>query len=251
MRSYALALGSVLLSSPLLGSCTVDRDYQVAVTWTINGMVPDAALCQEQGIARARFEARTASGKPLKPLEARCDGVITLSDQNEYGGFYTTRSFVWDRDYEYTLTLLRADGSAASTPGTGTFYVPFDNADVWELGFLDFLNPTGTVGALSGEWSVRNATDLAAACAADRISKVRILAASALDTDLVDTFVVAEAACSAGRFASPGKVLATGDYLFQYVAVSDGGNLVEAGKPIAATVTGNDVVLPREMFLSN
>ncbi|MDB4972764.1 MAG: hypothetical protein JWN48_1105 [Myxococcaceae bacterium] len=255
MRSYALALGSVgLCCLPWVAGCSsnADRDYQVAVPWTINGMVPDPGLCQEQRIARGRFEVTTGSGKPLKTLEGDCAGTVTLSDGFDYGGFLTTRSFDWDRTYNYSLSLVDAAGNPVSTPGRGSFRVGFDEADIYELSFLDFLNPAGTVAGFSGEWSVRTNPDLVASCAAERISKVRILVASALDTELVDATPIGEANCAEGKFVSNGKVLATGDYLFQYVAVSEGGNVVEAGNSIPAKVDGSkDIALPREMFLSN
>lgn len=250
MRSYALTLGSVLVCAQL-GSCTPDRDYQVAVPWALNGVVPSAQTCQEQHIARGRFEVFSASGKKLQTLESDCAGVITLSDGYQYGGFLTTRAFVWDRTYNYTLTLVDASGAPQSTPGQGSFEVPFDSADIYELGFLDYLNPHGSAAALSGEWSVATSTDLAAACSANRISKVRVFVASALDTKLEDATQVAEANCSDGRFVSSGKILATGNYLFEYVAVSDGGNVVQTGDAIPVSVDGShDVALPREMFLS-
>ena len=250
MRSYALALGSVLLCSPLW-SCSPDRDYQVAVPWLLNGRVPNAQTCQEQHIARGRFEVFTSSGKKLQTLESDCAGVITLSDGQQYGGFLTTRAFVWDRAYNYTLTLVDAAGAPQSTPGQGYFDVPFDSADIYELGFLDYLNPHGGAAALSGEWSVASAADLAAACTANRVSKVRIFVASARDTKLEDAAQMGEANCSDGRFTSSGKVLATGNYLFEYVAVSDGGNVVQTGDSIPVNVDGShDIALPREMFLS-
>ena len=69
---------------------------------------------------------------------------------------------------------------------------------------------------------------------------------------LVDATKVAEANCSDGSFLSSGKVLATGNYQFQYVAVSANGNEVQAGAAISIQVDGSkDIALPREMFLSN
>lgn len=250
MRSNALALGSVLLCAQL-GACSPDRDYQVAVPWALNGVVPSAQTCQEQHIARGRFEVFSASGKKLQSLESDCAELITLSDGYQYGGFLTTRAFVWDRTYNYTLTLIDASGAPQSTPGQGSFNVPFDSADIYELGYLDYLNPHGTAAALSGEWSVAQGADLAAACSQNRISKVRIFVASGLDTKLEDATQMAEANCSDGRFVSSGKVLATGSYLFEYVAVSDGGNIVQTGESIPMRVDGSrDIALPREMFLS-
>jgi hypothetical protein len=253
MRSYALTLGSVLVCSSL-SACTFGNngDYQVSVPWTVNGEVPSPASCQEQHIASGRFEVFTSSGKKLKTLASGCAGTITLSDGNEYGGLLTSRSFEWDRTYQYTLTLVDAAGNPVSTPVQGSFELPFDNADIYELPYLDYLNASGTAAGLSGEWSVRANPDVAAACLADRITKVRILVASALDLKLEDAAQVAEANCAEGRVVSVGKVLATGDYLFQYVAVSDGGNVVQAGVAVPVTVDGTqDVALPREMFLSN
>lgn len=250
MRSYALALGSVLLCSPLW-SCSADRDYQVAVSWTLNGMVPSAQTCQEQNIARGRFEVTTASGKQLQTLESDCAGIITLSDGHQYGGFLTTHAFVWDRTYNYTVTLVDATGAPRSMPGHGSFQVPFDSTDIYEISFLDYLNPNGSAAALSGEWSVAASTDLTAACTANRVSKVRVMVASALDPSFENPMQVGEANCSDGRFASSGKVLATGNYLFEYVAVSDGGNVVETGTSLPVFVDGTrDIALPRQMFLS-
>jgi hypothetical protein len=251
MRSHALTLGSFLCCAalPVLAGCDND-DYQVAVSWTLNGKLPTPALCSELGIARGRFEVRTASGKKLRTLESDCEKTVVLSNGYEYGGFLTTRTFQWDRDYEYTLTLVDAAGNPVSSPGEDAFYVDsYDGADIYELGFLDYLNHQGTAAALSGEWSVGSGPDIAAACTSFKIAKVRILVASTLDTDMVDTQVAAEANCSDGKFVSPGKVLATGDYLFKYVAVSDIGAVVEEGTPFAAT-TDFDIVLPRQMFLS-
>lgn len=250
MRSYSLALA---LALSLASGCSfgTDRDYQVVVSWLLNGFVPDAALCDELGIRTARLEVRSGNGTRVKTLEAPCDGTIVNSEGDEFGGFITTRAFAWDVNYGYTLTLLDASGNVRSTPpASGTFYVGFDEAEYYELGYLDFVEPKGQAAALHAEWSVRSG-DVATACAAEKIAKVRLLAVSRLNTEFESPILVAEAPCAEGRFDSAGKVLARGDYLFRYEAISEGGSLVQAGRGIPVFVDGSvDVTLPRELFLN-
>jgi hypothetical protein len=248
MRSYRLL--AVLLSA--LSSCSfgTERDYQVVVTWLLNGFIPDAALCQELGIATARLEVRSGAGDRVKTLEAPCDRTVPTS-QGEYGGFITSQSFAWEVNYTYSLTLLDAAGNARSDPpATGEFYVAFDDGNVVELGYLDYVAPLGNASALYGEWTVKN-EPAATACAAIDIAQVRIVAVSAQNTEFEAPVLVATAPCAEGRFSSNGaKILARGDYLFRYEAYSAAGALVETGSPIAVLVDGTDVTLPRELFLN-
>jgi hypothetical protein len=229
MRSYACAfagLASCLLS---LSGCGNPGDYQVAVSWVINGTTPSVDMCQEHGIARARFEVRSEGGRRKKILEADCADTIMLSDGYDYGGFYTSDSFDWDTRYDYTLTLVDAAGKPVSVPASDSFQLGWDDqADVFELNFLDYVNPVGRSASLTGEWQFANgsAATVAADCTAANIARVRIMATSSLDSDtLADAVPVAEADCSAGRFVSNGPVLATGDYLFFYQALRADGTV--------------------------
>jgi hypothetical protein len=251
MRSYTLAL---TLAASLLSGCSfgTDRDYQVVVSWLLNGFVPDAELCQELGIATARLEVRSGNGTRVKTLEAPCDGAIENSKGDTYGGFITTRAFAWDVDYSYSLVLLDASGNVRSTPPSqGRFYVDFGDAEYAELGYLDFVDPVGQAAALHGEWSVRNGPP-ATECGLVDIARVRIVAVSRLNTEFEAPVLVAEAPCVDGQIDSNGaKVLARGDYLFRYEAISSRGSLVQTGAAIQFEVDGSrDVTLPRELFLN-
>ncbi|MEY4508675.1 MAG: hypothetical protein RLZZ450_797 [Pseudomonadota bacterium] len=253
MSSYARVLVLVSLLSAFLGACTLgpNGDYQVAVTWLINGTTPNADLCAEQRIARFRFEVRTGSGRVLKTVEADCGATILRADGNRYGGFLSTASFDWETDYFYALTPIDASGTALSPPAQKDFVVRFDEFDIYELPYFDYLYPKGSAASLAGEWRVGNGTDVAAACEAQGIKTVRIVAYSALDEDLITAFEVASAPCIDGKYASGTKVLARGFYNFFYEAVSGGGSSVAIGEPIQVSVDGpKDVVLPREVFLS-
>src|SRR3712207_3917462 len=111
MRSSALFLASSLAVASLAGcSSSPQGDYQVAVSWLLNGTTPSAEQCREQGVARARFEVWSDNGRKLQTLESNCASVLTLSDGNDYGGFLTTRAFEWDRSYQFELTLVDASG---------------------------------------------------------------------------------------------------------------------------------------------
>jgi hypothetical protein len=250
MRSYSLALA---LALSLASGCSfgTDRDYQVVVSWLLNGFVPDAALCDELGIRTARLEVRSGNGTRVKTLEAPCDGTIVNSEGDEFGGFITTRAFAWDVNYSYTLTLLDASGNVRSTPpASDVFYVGFDEAEYYELGYLDFVDPKGQAAALHAEWTVRN-MDAATGCVGADVAKVRVVAVSRLNTEFEFPILVAEAPCTDGRIDSVGKILARGDYLFRYEAFSGAGSLVQAGAAIPVYVDGNaDVTLPRALFLN-
>jgi len=250
MRSYRLALA---LAVALLSGCTFgsDRDYQLVVTWLLNGFVPDAELCQELGIATARLEVRSGDGRRVRTLDASCERTVENSLGQLFGGFVTSRSFAWDVDYTYTLSLLDANGAVRSTPpAQGSFYEGFNAADVHELGFLDYVAPQGQAAAFHGEWSVKN-LDPATECAAQRIAKVRVVAVSPFNEQFEGAALVGEASCADGKIGSNGaKVLARGDYVFRYEAYSDANALVEAGRGIPVLVDGTqDVILPRELFL--
>jgi hypothetical protein len=258
MSSHARALVLLLLSSFALGGasgCTLgpSGDYKVAVSWLINGTEPNADLCAEQRIARFRFEVRTGAGHALKTIESDCAATIKLSNGNVYGGFLTTTSFDWETDYYYSLTPLDAAGTALADATESSFVVRWDEADIWELRPLDYLQPVGAAASLGGEWRVHgDSEDVAAACAAADIKTVRILASSALDEELVDAVQIADAPCSDGKIVANTKTLARGFYNFFYEAVSSGGSIVADGDPIQVLVDGpKDVVLPREVFLPN
>lgn len=230
MRSYALALVSLLAA--LTGSgCTNDNDYQLAVSWLINGTTPNADLCAEQGVAKARFEVRSGGGRQLKTVEANCADTVILSDREKYGGFLTSRAFTWDVDYYFTLTLVDAAGKPVSIPAEGgPINVGFDEAEIHELGYLDYIQPKGNFAPLAADWTVLGdrLDTVAADCAAAGIDKVRIMAASALDQDLLDAVAVAESPCATGKFQSAGAILARGFYFIWLEAVGPLGNVVES-----------------------
>jgi len=251
MRTYALSL-AILLAS--LSGCTQDGDYQVAVSWLINGTTPTPDLCAEQRVDRARFEVRSAGGKRVKTVESRCADTIFLNDDNEYGGFLSTVSFDWDTQYYFTLTLVDAVGAPISVPWEGQFRVG-DDTDIKDLPYLDFVEPKGTAAGLTGQWSVRTG-DLATeeSCRAADIGTVRIFATSALDEGLLDAKQVAEVPCASGSFVSQGKILARGFYVFFFEAYSrvSPDVLVHAGRASAPFLVdgSKDVALAREIFLS-
>lgn len=256
MRSHTRALGGFALCLSSLTACDNTGDYQVAVSWLINGTTPNEAMCQEHGIARARFEVRSESGSRVKKVEGNCADAITLSNGFEYGGFYTSASFDWDTRYDYTLTLVDAAGNPVSIAASSSFLLGWAEADVYELSYLDYVNPLGRAASLTGEWQFANgsASTVAADCAAQRVSKVRILATSALDDaqNPSDVVTVAEADCSAGRFDSNGPILATGDYFFYLQAISDAGAVVTTTTAQEQFVDFNtSIVLMRASFFSN
>ncbi len=252
MRSHSLVLGVPAFS--LFAGCTFgsDHDYQVAVSWLINGTAPNQAMCQEQRVAHARFDVWHGDNAKPRSLEADCAASITVRQDNDdvdYGGFYTPRLFAWEVSYDYTLTLVDASDGAVSMPDHGSFELGFNEADVYQLSYLDFVQPMGSAAALYGEWSIGSG-DLATSCTAQRIQTVQIQVTSALDTNYQQKVVIGQAPCSDGQFRSPGKILATGFYNFRYVGISDGGAEVDPGDSIQLFVDGtSDVTLRREIFL--
>ncbi|MET0283387.1 MAG: hypothetical protein ABW352_02915 [Polyangiales bacterium] len=232
MRSHARVFGGLALclsSLSGLSGCSNNGDYQVAVSWVLNGTTPNAQMCAEHGIARARFVVTGPGGSRSKVLEANCSDTVTLSDGFEYGGFFTNDTFEWDTRYSYTLTLVDAAGNDVSVPASATFEVPWaDYATTYELSYLDYVAPVGRSASLSGEWQFATGSQatVAADCTAAGIARVRIMATSALDNEtLADSVQVAVADCAAGRFVSNEPVLATGDYLFFYQALRADGSV--------------------------
>jgi hypothetical protein len=256
MRLHAMALSGLALCLSSLSGCSNSDDYQVAVSWVINGATPNADTCQEHGIARARFTVRAQGSSREKTVEGNCADTITLSDGYDYGGFYTNDSFDWDTRYDYTLTLIDASGNNVSVPASASFQIGYDQADVFELNYLDYVNPLGRSASLTAEWQFNNGTasSVAADCAAQRVSKVRIAATSSLDDpqNPVDLTTVAEADCAAGSFVSNGPILATGDYLFYFQALSENGAVVTTTAAQPRFVDFNDsLVLMRASFFGN
>jgi hypothetical protein len=254
MWSYARIFGGLALCLSSLSGCSNNGDYQVAVSWVLNGTTPSAAMCQEHGIARARFEVRSEGGSRVKTVEGDCAELITLSDGYDYGGFYTNDSFAWDTRYDYTLTLVDAAGNPVSVPARSSFQLGWDQADVFELNYLDYVNPSGRAATLSADWQFANgsAASIGADCAAANITRVRIVATSALDDTLADSVTVAEADCGAGRFVSAGPILATGDYLFFYQALRADGTVATTTDTQAQFADFNsDIVLMRASFFGN
>jgi hypothetical protein len=253
MRSNARVFGGLALclgSLSGLSGCSNTGDYQVAVSWVLNGTTPNAAMCQEQGIARARFVVTSSDGSREKVLEGNCADTIVLSDGYDYGGFYTNDTFQWDTRYSYTLTLIDAAGNPVSVPASATFQLGWDSADVYELNYLDYVAPVGRSASLTGEWqfSTGSQATVAADCAAAGITRVRIMATSSLDNEtLADSVPVAEVECAAGRFS--GQVLATGDYLFFYQALRADGTVATTSDTQSQFADfGSNVVLMRASF---
>jgi hypothetical protein len=254
MRAYALVLW---LSLPLLSfttGCSSDGEYKVVVSWLINGTAPSPAMCQEQGIARARFEV-WSRGKKLQTLETDCASLVERWQEGEggrggsyvqYGGMITKRSFDWDESYHYALTLVDASGVPVSLPGEGDFEVYYGDADYYELPYLDYFHAEGNAATVRGEWSA-GAGDVAADCATRRIANVSLIVSSALDADFIDVLELGRVPCAAGVLDSTVK-LATGYYQFRYEAFSEGGAFISASEPIVVNVDGSQpaVILPRK-----
>jgi hypothetical protein len=250
MSSYARVLVLLLLvtfTTALGAGCTLgpNGDYQVAVSWLINGTTPNADLCAEQRIARFRFEVRTGGGRVLKTVEADCASTRKLEDGNTYGGFLSTASFDWETDYFYALTPVDAQGTALSPPAERSFVVRYNEADIWELGYLDYLQPIGTAAGLSVDWVLDNSTTpLVDQCRTRKIKTVRILASSALDEKLENAVQIAEAPCSDGKYASASKVLARGFYSIFLVAITENDTVAAESKPESVLVDDSQSVMP-------
>jgi len=256
MSCYARALVSLLVACfATWGStgCTLgpSGDYQVAVSWLINGTTPTADLCAEQRIARFRFEVRTGGGRVLKTHEADCASTTRLGDGFEYGGYLSSAFFEWETEYFYTLTPVDASGNALSDSAESSFSLYYGEGDIYDLVPLDFLQPVGSVASLAGEWSIGSnlVDDLVSACARRGIKTVRMMASSGLDKELLDAVQLGEAPCGDGKFASGTNVLARGSYNFFYEAVSTGDSTVAISEATQILVAdAKPVVVPRAIF---
>jgi len=250
MRVSSLLVVLSLFALPLAGCGNTDRDYEVAVRWVINGMVPSPEVCAEHGIARARFEVWNQSGKKLQTLESPCADLIVASDEYEYGGFVTTPAFEWDRRYDFALTLVAADGTAVSSTVQNWFFGEYGEPFV-ELPYLDYVNPTGTTASLTGEWALADRNGQPATCAQFGIEKVELIVASALDPEFEQSFILGDPVpCSNepfGTFRLATRTLAAGNYQFYYRAMSAGDVEVARSTPITLIVDRDPAILsPRQ-----
>ncbi len=230
-----------------LGGCgfNPEHDYGVTATWLLNASTPDKARCDELGIAQFRL-TMDGSG-PAKKLAANCTELLTF-DGVSYGGFETSESFDYGVDYAYTVDALDDKGKPVYRYESSIIAYYGDYAPV-DLNTVDVFEPLGKTAAFSAQWLYSDG-DLAADCARNQVSKVVIWVTSATDPDFFDFATLAEADCASGLIESDGKVLASGDYFFQYVALSDKKDAIaEMSKPIRQTVDGSgDVTLPRHQF---
>jgi hypothetical protein len=221
-----------------------DHDYAVTSTWLLNGATPDATRCNELGISL--FRLTTNGPGPAQTLDAACDEVIRIEGAS-YGGFETARSFDYGVTYDYSVDALDANGKVIYRYES---YITAYYGDLLpvDLDTVDVFEPVGKTASFSAQW-VFSEGDLAADCESNQIDKVAIWVASATDPDLFDYAVLAEADCATGLIQSEGKVLARGDYYFQYVALDARGAIAERGEPLAASVDGpGDLALPRHQF---
>ena len=221
-----------------------DHDYAVTSTWLLNGATPDAARCNELGISQFRL---TMNGPgPAKKLEADCEEVIRIEGAT-YGGFETSRSFDYGVTYAYTVDALDANGKAIYRYESDitAYYGDFIPVD---LDTVDVFEPAGGTASFSAQW-IFSEGDLAADCESNQIDKVAIWVASATDPDFFDYAILAEADCASGLIESDGKVLARGDYYFQYVAFDERGAIAELSEPLPESINEpRDVALPRHQF---
>lgn len=251
MRAYTLAL---VLCLPLLSfaaGCSNEGDYAVAVSWLINGAAPDSAMCQEQGATRARFEVR-ARGEKTQVLEVDCASTIErwveeIQDYAPYGGFISKPSFQWGVQYQYTLSLIDAAGNPVSPPGTGEFFLRYDEGEIYELDYLDWLQIEGSSASVRGEWLL-GVGDLATECQTQRVASVEVVAFSALDVAFSQGVTVpgTKVPCASGAVRTNGAVLASGYYQFKYVGRSENGIIVTESDPSAPAFVGvEELALPR------
>lgn len=242
------ALPSLLASTATLlpTGCGFDpnHDYGVTSTWLLNGSPPDAERCEELGIDTFRLSMDGPG--PATKLEADCEETIRIGELL-YGGFETSVSFDYGVDYDYTVDALDANGKVAFRyESTITAYygdfVPVD------LDTVDVFAPEGKTASFVAQWLYTDG-DLAADCQRNQVDKVAIWLSSATDPDLFEPVVIGEAPCADGIIESDGKVLARGDYYFQYVSFTDRNAVAELGEPIPVSITGpQEVVLPRYQF---
>jgi hypothetical protein len=267
MKSYALALWLAIPLLVLTEGCTVEHDYAVVVSWTLNGYVPDEELCSRLGIAHGRFEVMNRSGRVLKTLEADCDAQVWVEDderQGDYGGFETSYAFDWDTRYYYKVTLVDASGNPVARPVDqmgnavsqaleGEFSVGYDRGEILSLPTFDYVQPIGGVASLTANWS-ENSGNLPGACAAKQIESIRIVLVSAENPDFELPYELARANCADGRWASNGKVLEIGSYRFRYEAHKPGDpQYPKLGAPIPVIIDGTSeaITLRPETFLFN
>ena len=262
MKSYALALGLGVSLAALTQGCTAEHDYAVAVPWLLNGFAPDRDLCDRLGIARGRLEVSNRNGGKTKTLEADCAAQVYIIDptpparEGYYGGFQTTYAFDWDTTYLFKVSLVDASGSAVSPAYEGEFRVDYDSGEILSLGTFDYLQPVGTVSAVTASWS-ESTNDLPVACANHQIESVRVVLVTSDNPGFEYPYELARVACADGKWSSNGKILEIGDYFVRYEAHKSDGTPNDAypklGEAIPVTVDGTSetITLPNQMFLFN
>jgi hypothetical protein len=224
------------------------NDYGVVASWFLNGAAPTTERCREQGIETVRL-TMDGPGEPVT-IEAPCDETLILSDGLEYGAFETTVSFDFEVGYKYDVAFL--DKKGKSRYGYSSTVVAYygDYTPV-ELDTVDVFEPRGTQAELTAAWVFSGGTldSVAEDCTRNGIEKIALSIASVTDPSFRNAWIVGDANCDEGSFVSDGAVLATGDYLLQYVALDARGAAAERGEPIAVYVDqAGTVDLPRQTF---
>lgn len=238
--------------------CSFDpgHDYAVTSSWLLNGATPDTTRCKELGITQ--FRLRMEGPGPAVTLDGDCEDTIAIGDFT-YGGFQTTRSFDFGVVYSYSVDALDAKGKvtyAYPAPGEEKPIVTAEYGDavvvdglaIVDLNTVDVFEPAGKISSFSAEWIFSDG-DLASDCDRNKVEQVELWISSATDSGFIDAAVLGSAPCEDGKIVSNGRVLASGDYYFMYVALDSRGAIAEQSEPISAFVEEpGDLALPRHQF---
>jgi hypothetical protein len=230
----------------LLGSCGQDDDdYDVAVSWLINGLAPDSELCDRYQVESVRLTLLDRDRN--RTVESSCSDRVILSDSFEYGGFITNRDFEYELLYRYRVDMLDGNGDVVAGY-EGSFEAFYDNVTPVELPTLELFEPIGEDATLNGSFDVAPGPN-AESCAAAGIDAVEVWLASAADTRFEDPYVVLSAPCEAGELSSGEPLLALGDYQAKYVAVDEELRVIAESEEFSVLVDGAlDITLPAVRF---
>lgn len=214
-----------------LAACgDLSGDYSVVPSWLINGIAPTKADCEAFGVERVRFRVEKKGADRV--LEAECDEGILFEDGDSYGGFITTQSFDFGRNYKYAVEMLDARDRVVAS-ASGSFRAYWDDVLPLFLAPVEILEPAGDIASYSGSWTI--AGGLAAGCEELGIDRVAIWVTSRTDFDFERAFLLDEAPCSQGEIVG-GPALTYGHYYFKYVALDANDDIVDESEVFSALV---------------
>ena len=210
-----------------------DTGVAITATWTVNGMTPSQAVCDEAGINKVRLSIISPTTdeeySDFLNYEADC-AVGTWTFENAI----RQEAFRARLDGISTLSSLVASGAVTSITGVGQTTVALPAQDF--VNSVNGFDPvTGGDVTLVGAWMLNGSAPTAQSCADTKVANVRVVVKNEMNEEYRGPALTFP--CAQGSINIPNGIR-MGSYDTKWEAVDAGGTVLASTEYLTFNIDG-------------